>query len=303
MVGMPYVHDPSQVARALDLVLKGTTPGRVTTQHLEANGFPLPAAAQVWGFLRALGLLEAGGIPTDLWCSYRDAPDPEAVLRETVTTRYAALVELVEAGAVSDAELEAHVGEEQDEHAAHVTATFRALCERAGITIRRQAQVGRSRREVLHDVSDLLRRSVDEFEQARRCLANDLTRPAHVAAWNSFVALGFVHLAAEDFARLRTSGRRSTLPLDDLMRAVHGGELIRLLVKHELVDTDDKETLDGLLRLRNDSAHPMGYTPDREATAAYLSAVLSVSARLSERAAAATADAAPSTPPPPTTPR
>ena len=302
MAGMPYVHDRTQVSRVLDLVLNATTPAHVTPQHLENNGFPMPAAAQVWGFLRAMGLLDADGIPSDRWTAYRDADDPPSVLHEVIADRYAPLVDQVGAGAPTDAELETAVGSDQQEHAAHVVATFRALCRRAGIVARVPRGPVRPRREVLHDIGDLLRRSVDEFEQARRCLAHDLTRPAHVAAWNSFVALAFAQLADDDFAALRTSKHRAELSLDDLMRAVHGRELIRLLARHELVAADDGTVLDDVLRRRNDCAHPMPYEPDLAETATYLSSILSLSASLTEQTAP-TAPEAPSTPPPPTTPR
>lgn len=283
MAGMPYVHDPKHVARALGLVLRATTPGTVTPEHLAENGFPEPAAAQVWTFLRDMGLLDPDGTPTDRWTRYRDADDPENVLRGVVEDVYAPLIELADDSSSSAADLEELVrsdGVTDPADAAVVVATFASLCERAGIAYGLPAVPARSRREVLHEVSDLLQRSVNEFEQARQCLAHDLTRPAHVAAWNSLVALAFSHLADDDFAKLRGSRRRASWTLEELMRAVHGAELIRLLVKHELVPAADRPVMEELLRQRNDCAHPMSFAPDRAETAAYLSAILSLSAAL-----------------------
>nr|MCW2727326.1 hypothetical protein [Aeromicrobium sp.] len=289
MAAMPFVQDVKHVARSLDLVLKATTPGTVTPQHLAENGLPEPGATQAWTFLRDIGFLDADGTPTERWIAYRDADDPKDVLRVVLDDIYAPLVELVEDGSPSDADLEPVV-ESGDEPgaAAQVVATFRSLCERAGIGHAAPVVATRPRRDVLHDVSDLLQRSVNEFEQARQCLAHDLTRPAHVAAWNSFVALAFAHFADDDFAVLRGSRRRASWTLDELMRAIHGAELVRLLVKHELVPADDQPVLDDLLRQRNDCAHPMPVVPDRAETAAYLSAILSLSSELTAAATSAT---------------
>lgn len=307
MAALPYVHDIKQVPRALDLVLRSTTPGTLVATHLVANGFSPEGADEALVFLRGLGLIDAEGRPTDRWTSYRDAEHPDEALQQIVRDVYAPLVELTDAGPVPEADLVARAAEHDGDAAPAVVATFTALCERAGIpltapTPEPPATPARSRREVLRDVSDLLQRSVDEFEQARRCMAGDLTRPAHVAAWNSFVALAFAQLADDDFAALRTSPRRASLGLSDLMRIVPSSELIRILVKHELVPADGKAVLDDLLRQRNDCVSPLPFSPDIGTTAAYLNAILGASAQVTG-GRAATSGEAPSTPPPPTTPR
>ncbi|MCL3819444.1 DUF5343 domain-containing protein [Aeromicrobium wangtongii] len=305
MAALPYVHDVKDMSRLLGLVLKSTTPGTLVATHLVANGFTPSAADEAVVFLEGLGLIDAEGRPTDAWIAYRDAEQPADTLQQIVREAYAPLVELTDAGPVPQTDLLARADDTDGEaDATAVVATFTALCERAGISLTAPAPAAapvRSRREVLHDVSDLMQRAVDEFEQARRCLAAELPRPAHVAAWNSFVALAFAQLADDDFSALRISPRRASLGVDELMRLVHGSELIRILVKHELVPAADKTALDDLLRQRNDCASPLPYTPDRATTATYLSAILGVSAQIS---GGTTSDAAaPSTPPPPTTPR
>ena len=300
MAAMPYVHDPKHVPRVLGLVANATTPATVTVEHLEANGFPEPTAAQVWTFLCGLGLVQPDGRPTARWAEYRDADEPVAVLDAVIRDAYEPLLELAEGAAPSDADLEVVASSDHPDHADLVVSTFRALCARAGIDLSTPVTPVRSRRDVLRDVSELLQRSVTEFEQARQCLAHDLMRPAHVAAWNSFAALAFAHLATDDFAPLRINRRRAALPVAELVRIVHGGELVRLLIEHDLIPTDDRVVVDQLLKGRNDCAHPMAFEPDRTATAAYLSSILTVSSRLTD---AAGGDAAPSTPPPPTTPR
>lgn len=300
MAAMPYVHDPKHVRRVLGLVANATTPGTVTIEHLEANGFRQPDAAQVRAFLCDLGLVGPDGRPTSRWAEYRDADEPAAVLAAAIREAYKPLLDATQDAAPSGADLEAVATADHPDHADLVVSTFKALGARAGIALSVPAALVRSRREVLHDVSELLQRSVTEFEQARQCLAHELMRPAHVAAWNSFAALAFAHLATDDFAPLRVNRRRATLPTAELVRIVHGGELVRLLIEHDLIHADDRAALDQLLRQRNDCAHPMAFEPDRTDTAAYLSSILSLSSRLTE---ATIGGAAPSTPPPPTTPR
>lgn len=296
MTALPHVHEAKHVGRILDLVQRATTPGTVSAAHLEANGFPAPAGAQVWAFLQGLGLVDDEGHPTDLWARYRDAAEPAGVLGDIVRAVYAPLLEAVAGGT-------------DDEHPDLERATFTALCERAGIASTpspdpvagERNTAGRPRREVLRDLSDLLQRSVDEFEQARRCLTHDLPRPAHVAAWNSFVSLAFAQLADDDFARLRTSPRRASVSVDELLRIVQGSELIRLLIEHELVPAADKGTFDQLLSRRNDCAQPTSVVPDQRSTAAYLNAILGIAAQVTGTDVSELE--APSTPPPPTTPR
>lgn len=284
MSGMPYVADASQATRVLAWVRRATTPRAVTPGHLAANGFEPAAAEQVCAFLHALGLVDADDSPTDRWTSYRDADDPDSVLRDLMAEHYGPLLDTAAAGPTSTASLEQLVDPLDPEAttAPLVVATFRALARQAGVAVDTAADDRRPRRDVLRDVSDLLQRSVTEFETARLCLAGDLPRPAHVAAWNSVVALGFAHLSADDFAALRTSGRRRTLPLDELVRVVHGGELIRLLVKHEVVPADGAAVFEELLRARDDCVHPLTTGTDRTAAATYLSSILSLSAQLTE---------------------
>lgn len=287
MTALPYVHDAKHVARVLDLVHRATTPSSVGAPHLEANGFPAPAGEQVCTFLHDLGLLDDQGRPTDRWAAYRSTDDPAAALREIVQDVYAPLVEAVAAGSVSETDLTAS-GAAGPTEPALVVATFQALCRRADISLTAPPAPApiRPRREVLRDMSLLLQRSIEEFEQARRCFTGDLPRPAHVAAWNSFVALAFAQLADDDFARLRTSSRRASLSTDDLMRIVPSSELIRILVEHDLVPAAAKSTCDDLLRQRNDCVLPTSVMPDRSTTAAYLSAILGISAQLTEGGAA-----------------
>jgi hypothetical protein len=164
-----------------------------------------------------------------------------------------------------------------------VVATFKALCELSADPADSPiSATARQRRVVVNHISRLLQTSIAEFETARLCLEHGLTRPAVVSAWNSLAALAFAHLGDDDFAILRTSGRRAALDADDLMRKIDGAELIELLVVAERIGADDRGVLERLLAQRDDCAHPVPPAPDREQAAAYLNSVLAQASVLTQ---------------------
>lgn len=281
MTGTPYVQDVGSLKRALRLVRRGTTPHSVTPSHLEANGFSAEDAADTTTFLQELGLLSAEGAPTETWIAYRDSEEPHAVLAEAIRSAYPALCARVDADVEVDDDALAETIETDDpETARKVVATFRQLGELVGQAVPAAAATSsRSRQEVLTEVSTLLQLSVHEFEVARQCLHHDLLRPAVVSAWNSYAALAVSHLAADDFAALR-SGSQDTADLTELMRRTSGADLVEVLVRQGLVPEDDRAQVDLLLQQRDEAARPLPVEPDRGSTADYLNAILTVSAAL-----------------------
>jgi hypothetical protein len=283
MTDLPHVQDVESLKRALRLVRRGTTPHTVTAAHLEANGFTADAAADTTAFLTAFGFLTPDGTPTESWLAYRDSEDPNSVLLAAERSTYPDLAARVDDDAQVDDETLAEVVQTDDPETAHlVVATFRKLSDLAvsgpGST---PSESARPRREVIQDVSMLLQLSVREFDVARQCLHHDLLRPAIVSAWNSYAALAFAHLATDDFAILRR-GSNAPTPLADLMRAVQGRDLVAILVEHALVPAEARTRIEELLRQRDDAAQPLPDEPDRAATAEYLSAILTISAELTD---------------------
>ncbi|MCL8250541.1 DUF5343 domain-containing protein [Aeromicrobium fastidiosum] len=281
MSGMPYVRDARDVRRVLRLVERGTMPSTVTARHLVANGIPQDDADCVRELLESLEFVTAAGVPTSVWVGYRESDDRSSVLAEALRTAFGPLLDAADDDA--RARVIAQVGDVRPEDVPSVLSTFTALCELSDDgTDSPVAATARQRRAVVSHISRLLQTSIAEFETARVCLQHDLTRPAIVAAWNSLAALAFAHLADDDFAILRTSGRRAGLGADELMRRVDGAELIELLVVAERVGGDDRVVLERLLAERDECAHPVPPAPDRDQTAAYLNAVLAQASQLTE---------------------
>ena len=284
MTGMPYVLDGRDVRRVLRLVERGTMPSAVTTKHLVANGIPEDDAERVRALLESLGFIGGDGVPTSTWVGYRESDDRADVLADAVRDAYGPLLD----GALADDDLARVVAEHGDvpaEAVQHVLCTFRALRELTdlrGPARTSGAAAAPPRRAVVGHISRLMQVSIAEFDTARVCLQHDLTRPAVVWAWNSFAALAFAHLAGDDFAVLRTSGRRAQLDPVELMRKVDGAELIELLVVGGQIGAADRKVLEQLLARRDDCAHPVLPAPDRDEAAAYLSSVLAQSALLTQ---------------------
>lgn len=297
MSGMPYVSDVRDVRRVLRLVQRGTMPSAVTAKHLTANGIPADDAEHVRHLLEALDFVTDVGTPTSVWVGYRESDDRALILAEALRTAYGPLVEAADTSAGAVTEVVSGSADVDSAHVEDVVATFLALhelCDPASDSPAAPAvRPARQGRAVVGDVSRLLQVSVSEFDAARVCLEHDLTRPAVVSAWSSLAALAFAHLAADDFAVLRTSGRRSAMESDELMRKVDGAELIELLVVARLVGPDDRAQLEALLAERDDCAHPAVPAPDRDRAAAYLNSVLGQAHQLTQHPLGHTASAVP----------
>ena len=283
MSGMPYVSDVRDVRRVLRLVERGTMPSTVTAKHLTANGIPEADADRVRELLESLDLVTSEGVPTPVWVGYRESDDRPAVLGEAMRAAYAPLIETGSKEPDALAQLVSEQGDVPDDVVPQVVSTFLALCELSEHrTDSPVSPVARQRRAVVSHISRLLQTSISEFDTARICLQHDLRRPAVVAAWSSYAALAFAHLADDDFAILRTSARRATLDADDLMRRVSGAELIEFLLVAELIGPADRSVLECLLHERDDCARPSPADPDRDQVADYLSRVLAQSDQLTQ---------------------
>ncbi|KAA1376387.1 DUF5343 domain-containing protein [Aeromicrobium fastidiosum] len=294
MSDLPYVSDVRDVRRALRLVERGTMPSTVTAKHLAANGIPEDDADRVRELLESLDFVTSAGVPTPVWVGYRESDDRPGVLGEAMRATYAPLLEAGSTEPDALAQLVTEQGDVPGDVVPQVVSTFLALCELSEhLTDSPVSPVARQRRAVVSHISRLLQTSISEFDTARVCLQHDLRRPAVVAAWSSYAALAFAHLADDDFAILRTSARRATLDADDLMRRVSGAELIELLLVAELIGPADRAVLECLLHERDDCARPSPADPDREQVADYLSRVLAQSDQLTRHPLGHTSSAVP----------
>jgi hypothetical protein len=295
MTSLPHTSDPAAIPRLLRLVRNTNTPGQVTPQHLKSNGFNPLEGPHLVGFLRAIKFVDKGSHPTKRWKEYRNGQSAEKVLAAAVRVAYEPLfTAFTEPGRRSDDEIAVAVRQVTQFNETHVEQTvssFRALCTVAGLE-QSNPEAGptdpvvasRPRSAVLRDVAALSAMSSAEFVSAHEALEQNLLRPAHVAAWNGYVALALMRMANDDFEALRRARPKWTVTsIEDLAMRTPGRTLIDLLVELQLVDGDQEFALAELQQRRNDCAHPTSFAPTMEETRAYLDDILDRGLALAQR--------------------
>lgn len=291
MTGMPHTTVPSSIPLALRTVRTASTPHRVTGSHLEANGLAKGEGAHMVGLLRAMGFVDAAGVPTSLWHDYRKTDGSERLLAEAVRTAYAPLFEAIdEPEKARPRALVKVVSEATGYSRPHVEKTiesFRVLCERADFSRRRAAdpvQVVAPVRFTFATRRSALERLEHGMREARACVSHGLHRPAYVSAWNGYVALALTFLAADDFAAVRAIRAWKVTSIEDLSMKTPGAELLRMLSDLGLSDGEMGDLLPLLLQSRNDCAHPTSFRPTAEEANAYVIEVHQAAMVLVDRA-------------------
>ena len=292
MTGMPHTTAPSSIPLALRTVRRASTPARVTGQHLEANGLAKGEGPHMVGLLRAMGFLDAAGVPTRLWHDYRKTDGSERLLAEALRVAYAPLFQQFESPEKAPprklATLVREVTGYSHHHVDKTVESFLVLCSRADFSRRRVAErtpvSGPIRFTISTRMAGLVRLE-EGLREARACLEHGLHRPAYVAAWNGYVALALTFLAAEDFAAVRAI--RPTWKLttvEDLAMKMRGADLLKMLSELGLTAGDMADLLPLYLQSRNDCAHPTSFRPTAAETDAYVLDVHHAAMELIDRA-------------------
>jgi hypothetical protein len=286
MSSLPHTSDPAAIPRLLRLVQNTTTPGQVTAQHLRSNGFNPAEGPHLVGFLRAIKFVDKDSHPTKHWKEYRNSKSATKVLATAVRVAYEPLFTAFnEPGRRSDDEIAVAVRQFtrfNETHVEQTVSSFRALCTVAGLEQpvtdtgpSDPAWTRRPRPVVLREVAALSAMSSAEFVTAHQSLEQSLLRPAHVAAWNGYIALALMRMANDDFDALRkVRPKWAVTSVEDLAMRTPGRTLIDLLVELELVDADQEFALAELQQRRNDCAHPTSFAPTLAQTRAYLDDIL-----------------------------
>jgi hypothetical protein len=294
MPNLPYVSDPEAIPRVLRLVRNTTMPGHVTPQHLRSNGFNAADGSRLVTFLRAINFIDQKSQPTKQWRQYRSGSTPTKVLGIAIRDAYAPLFEaFIEPARRSDDEIAVAVRQFtrfSETHVEQTVSSFRSLCAAAGYENAVISAEGppiparRSRATVLREAAGLSVMSSAEFETAHRALDQKLFRPAHVAAWNGFVALALMRMAADDFVALRRARPKwSVTSAEDLAMRIPGRALIDLLVELGFLEKEQEFALADLQQRRNECAHPTSFEPTAAQTAAYFDEILARGWALAQR--------------------
>lgn len=115
----------------------------------------------------------------------------------------------------------------------------------------------------------------DMMRQALRCTENGLYRAAHVMAWAACMDFIEEKISADNLAKLKAlrpnwRGR----DIREMAEYVAEHQLIEALQPLGLTTKNETNAFLGLLRRRNECAHPTGYLPEINETLGYISEIL-----------------------------
>ena len=292
MTGMPHTTAPSSIPLALRTIRRASTPSRVTGLHLETNGLAKGEGPHMVGLLRAMGFVDAAGVPTPLWHDYRKTDGSERLLAEALRVAYAPLFQQFESPEKAPprklATLVREVTGYSQHHVDKTVESFLILCSRADFSRRRVAErtpVSGPIRFTIGTRMAGLARLEEGLQEARACVEHGLHRPAYVAAWNGYVALALTFLAADDFAAVRAVRPSWKLTsVEDLAMKTPGADLLKMLFELGLTTGDMADLLPLYLQARNDCAHPTSFQPTATEADAYVLDVHQAALELIEQA-------------------
>jgi hypothetical protein len=135
-----------------------------------------------------------------------------------------------------------------------------------------------------NDLALLNLRQDDMMKQALRCAEKELYRAAHVMAWAACMDYIEEKLSADGLVKLKTA--RPNWPGNDIQEmAEHISEyqLVESLKLLGLATKNEQNALLGLLRRRNECAHPTGYLPGVNETLGYIDEVIQRIKRLAPK--------------------
>lgn len=292
MTGMPHTTVPSSIPLALRIIRTASTPGKVTGRHLEGNGLAKGEGPHMVGLLRAMGFINAAGVPTTLWHDYRKTDGSERLLAEALRVAYAPLFQTIrEPEKAPSAALTPVVRDEtgySQHHVGKTVESFQILCARADFSRRRVADPAPRTAPVQFTVGtqiSAIGRLAEGLQEAHACVEHGLHRPAYVSAWNGYAALALTILAAEDFAAVRSVRPAWKLTsVEDLSMKTPGAELLRILSELDLTPGDMADLLPLYLQSRNDCAHPTSFRPGAAEADSYVLDVHHAAMELIDRA-------------------
>lgn len=128
----PYAHVSAKIKDFLDKIPSTGVPDKVTYNELAARGFKSTNDRSILGVLKFLSLVDAEGIPTESWTSYRNKSSNKILLGTLVQTSYSELFSMYpNAQERADEEIrnfiasKTKVGEDTIQR---IVTTFKTLC-------------------------------------------------------------------------------------------------------------------------------------------------------------------------------
>ncbi len=91
MADYPYMSSPATVKEFLTKIQSLGVPDKVTTKYLESLGFKSKNDRALIGIIKAIGFIDASGIPTQRWKSYRSTATAKATMAAALRETYGTL--------------------------------------------------------------------------------------------------------------------------------------------------------------------------------------------------------------------
>lgn len=94
MAEIPYVINTGKIAEYFATISNVGIPPKVTNKYLESLGFKSKNDRYLVGFLRDLGFIDQGGVPTQRWADYRHTDTARAVMATAIRESYEGLFQM-----------------------------------------------------------------------------------------------------------------------------------------------------------------------------------------------------------------
>lgn len=135
MAKFPYTPNPANVARFFEHIQAAGVPGKVDSKYLESVEFSSSYDRPLPGVLKFLGFLDASGLPTDAWRTYKDKSQAPRVMAQAIREAYSDLFRLFPDAYRKDEEALHNYFSAQTGLAkgtvGYMVRTFKALCDLA----------------------------------------------------------------------------------------------------------------------------------------------------------------------------
>ncbi len=133
-----YAHVSSKLKDFIDKIPSTGIPEKVTYNELTARGFKSTNDRSILGVLKCLHFVDAEGIPTENWNSYRNKSSNKTLLGTLIRSAYSELFAMYpEAQARTDEEIRNFIASKTkvgEDTVTRIVTTFKTLCEMADFT-------------------------------------------------------------------------------------------------------------------------------------------------------------------------
>ena len=125
------------------------------------------------------------------------------------------------------------------------------------------------------ELSNLSLKQDDLMRQAMRCSENALFRASHVMAWAAFMDFLEEKLESDGLSKVKTARPAwKGATMAEMREYVPEAQLVEVCQTIGLCTKNEMQALGGLLRKRNECAHPSNYYPSLNETLGYISEIL-----------------------------